>query len=107
MAKSLEELLTRRPVDIVAVGAHKKHLLDEVRAYRVRELREASDLTQVELAARLHVSQNRCPGSSTATLTAPRSTRCESMLKRSVAGFVSRLNSATNGSRSPDPATRS
>ncbi|MDQ0239497.1 helix-turn-helix domain-containing protein [Arthrobacter bambusae] len=59
MAKSLEELLTKRPVDIVAVGAHKKHLLDEVRAYRLRELREASDLTQVELAARLQVSQNR------------------------------------------------
>ena len=32
---------------------------DEVRAYRLRELREASELTQVELAGRLHVSQNR------------------------------------------------
>ncbi|GAA5194623.1 hypothetical protein GCM10023346_22580 [Arthrobacter gyeryongensis] len=59
VAESVEELLTKRHVDIVAVGAHKKHLLDEVRAYRLRELREASDLTQVELAARLHVSQNR------------------------------------------------
>ena len=59
MAKSLEELLTKRPVDIVAIGAHKNHLLDEVRAYRFRELSEASDLPQVELAARPHVSQNR------------------------------------------------
>lgn len=59
MAKTIEEILAKRPVDRVAVDAHKKLLLDEVRAYRLRELREASDLTQVELAARLHVSQNR------------------------------------------------
>lgn len=59
MAKSMEELLADRPVDRVAVDAHKKRMLDEVRAYRLRELREASELTQVELAGRLHVSQNR------------------------------------------------
>ncbi|MFF2300288.1 helix-turn-helix domain-containing protein [Arthrobacter sp. NPDC058127] len=59
MAKTIEEMLAKRPVDREAVEAHKKQLLDEVRAYRLRELREASDLTQVELAARLHVSQNR------------------------------------------------
>ena len=59
MAKSIEELLAERPVDLVAVDAHKKRMLDEVRAYRLRELREASELTQVELAGRLHVSQNR------------------------------------------------
>jgi transcriptional regulator with XRE-family HTH domain len=55
----MEELLAERPVDRVAVDAHKKRMLDEVRAYRLRELREASGLTQVELAGRLHVSQNR------------------------------------------------
>jgi transcriptional regulator with XRE-family HTH domain len=54
MARTIEGMLAKRPID-----AHKKHLLDEVRAYRLRELREASDLTQVELAERLHVSQNR------------------------------------------------
>ncbi|MGP0221445.1 MULTISPECIES: helix-turn-helix domain-containing protein [unclassified Paenarthrobacter] len=59
MAKSIEELLAERPVDRTAVDAHKKRMLDEVRAYRLRELREASELTQVELAGRLHVSQNR------------------------------------------------
>ncbi|MDR6416897.1 helix-turn-helix domain-containing protein [Pseudarthrobacter sulfonivorans] len=59
MAKSMEELLAKRPVDRAAVNAHKKRMLDEVRAYRLRELREASDLTQVELAGRLHVGQNR------------------------------------------------
>jgi transcriptional regulator with XRE-family HTH domain len=55
----MEELLAKRPVDRAAVDAHKKRILDEVRAYRLRELREASELTQVELAGRLHVSQNR------------------------------------------------
>lgn len=59
MAKSMEELLAKRPVDRAAVDAHKKRMVDEVRAYRLRELREASELTQVELAGRLHVSQNR------------------------------------------------
>lgn len=59
MSKTIEDLLAKRPVDRTAVDAHKKRLLEEVRAYRLRELREASDLTQVELAGRLHVSQNR------------------------------------------------
>lgn len=59
MAKTLEDLLQQRPVDRKGVEAHKQRLLEEVRAYRLRELREASSLTQVELAARLHVSQNR------------------------------------------------
>lgn len=59
MAKSIEELLAKRTVDRTALDAHKKRMLDEVRAYRLRELREASELTQVELAGRLHVSQNR------------------------------------------------
>lgn len=36
-------------------------MLDEVRAYRLRELREASELTQVQLAGRLHVTQNPVP----------------------------------------------
>lgn len=59
MAKSLEDLLSTRPVDRAEVDAHKKRMLDEIRAYRLRELREASELTQVELAERLQVSQNR------------------------------------------------
>lgn len=59
VAKSIEELLAKRPVDRIPVDAHKKRMVDEVRSYRLRELREASELTQVELAGRLHVSQNR------------------------------------------------
>jgi len=59
MAKSLDELLSERPVDRSVVDAHKRRLLEEVRAYRLRELREAANLTQIELASRLQVSQNR------------------------------------------------
>lgn len=59
MAKTVDEMLARRPVDRAAVDAHKKRMLDEVRAYRLRELREALNLTQVELAEVLDVSQNR------------------------------------------------
>lgn len=59
MAKSLEDVLRERPVDRELVDAHKRRRLEEVRAYRLRELREAAGLTQVELASRLQVSQNR------------------------------------------------
>ena len=59
MAKTLEELLVERPVDRDAVERHKKRLLGKVRAHKLRELREAANLTQVDLAGRLKVSQNR------------------------------------------------
>ncbi|MCY0905305.1 XRE family transcriptional regulator [Arthrobacter sp. H14-L1] len=59
MAMSMEEMLAKRPVDRVVVEEHKKRMLDEVRAYRLRELREAFELTQVQLAGRLQVTQNR------------------------------------------------
>jgi ribosome-binding protein aMBF1 (putative translation factor) len=59
MAKSLEDMLVKRPAAREKVDAHKKRMLEEVRSYRLRELREQLDLTQVELAKRLKVSQNR------------------------------------------------
>lgn len=59
MAKSLDEIVQERPVDRSRVNEHKKRMLDEMRAYRLSELREASGLTQVELATLLTVSQNR------------------------------------------------
>lgn len=59
MATSLEEVLVERPVNRTAVESHKRRMLEEVRSYHLRELREALSLTQVELAARLNVSQNR------------------------------------------------
>ncbi len=59
MARSIESVMAKRHVDRAAVDDHKKRMLDEVRAYRLRELREALDLTQVDLAELLDVSQNR------------------------------------------------
>lgn len=59
MATRIEQMLAKRPVDRAVVEGHKKRMLDEFRAYRLRELREASGLTQVQLAGRLQVTQNR------------------------------------------------
>jgi transcriptional regulator with XRE-family HTH domain len=56
---SLEDLKRRRPGRREAVEAHKDQMLAETRAWRLRELREAYDLTQVQLAQIMHVSQNR------------------------------------------------
>ncbi|WP_315915145.1 hypothetical protein [Arthrobacter sp. lap29] len=56
MAMSMEEMLAKRLVDRAVVDGHKKRMLDEVRACRLRELREASELTQVQLAWRLQVT---------------------------------------------------
>ncbi len=59
MSKNLDDMLARRPVNREVVEEHKKQMLSEVRSYRLRELREASEVTQVELASRMKVSQNR------------------------------------------------
>jgi len=59
MTKTLDDLVAKRPVDRPAVEDHKRRMLDEVRAYQLRELREALGLTQVELAGTLEISQNR------------------------------------------------
>lgn len=59
MALTREQLLAKRPVDRERVEAHKERMLGEVRAYRLRELREASGLTQQELAARIGVGQRQ------------------------------------------------
>jgi predicted transcriptional regulator len=59
MAKTLEEMLEKRPVDAAVLAKHRKRMLAEVRAYRLRDLRERLDLTQVEVAAQLAVSQRR------------------------------------------------
>lgn len=59
MALTREELLAKRPVDAVRVAAHKERMLGEIRAYRLRELREALGLTQEELAERIGVGQRQ------------------------------------------------
>ena len=59
MITTIEDILAIRAVDRDAVNAAKKRLRDEVRSYRLKELREAKAITQEELAAALSLSQNR------------------------------------------------
>lgn len=59
MAKNLADMIASRPVDRAVVEEHKRRMLEEVRSYRLRELREETGLTQVDIAAVLDVSQNR------------------------------------------------
>lgn len=56
---SLKDMKAARPVDEAAVAGYREQMLRELRAYQLRELREATRQTQVEVARRLHVSQNR------------------------------------------------
>lgn len=59
MAKTLSDFLTEHPVDREQVEKHKQRMLTEVRAYRLRELREEAGLTQAQLAERIGVGQRQ------------------------------------------------
>lgn len=59
MALSLREFLADHPVDRELVEAHKSRLIHEMRAYRLRELREQAGLTQAQLAERIGVGQRQ------------------------------------------------
>lgn len=56
---SYEEMLAKRPVDPEVLEAHRRRMLAEVRAYRLKELRQEHNLTQVQVAELLDVSQKR------------------------------------------------
>ncbi|UOQ58762.1 helix-turn-helix transcriptional regulator [Leucobacter allii] len=56
---SLKDFIAEHPVDRELVDAHKERMLAEVRAYRLRELREAAGLTQAQLAERIGVGQRQ------------------------------------------------
>ena len=56
---SLDDLQRDRPVDRNLVDEAKHLMLAQMRAYALRELREIQQLTQVQLAESLQVSQNR------------------------------------------------
>lgn len=59
MTTSLREFLADNPVNRDRVDAHKERMLAEVRAYRLRELREEAGLTQAQLAERIGVGQRQ------------------------------------------------
>lgn len=56
-ARSWQEVRRERPPREDAVAEHRARMDAEVRAYRLREVREEQGLTQVELAKRMHVKQ--------------------------------------------------
>lgn len=59
MAMSLKAFVAKHPVDRDRVEVHKERMLAEVRAYRLRELREQAGLTQAQLAERIGVGQRQ------------------------------------------------
>lgn len=59
MAKTLKDFVAEHPVDRARVEVYKERMLAEVRAYRLRELREQAGLTQVQLAERIGVGQRQ------------------------------------------------
>jgi len=61
MAMSLEQYVAENPVDREQVDAHKARMLAQVRAHRLRELRENAGLTQAQLAERIGVGQRPHP----------------------------------------------
>lgn len=55
----VDDFLADHPVNRENVEVHKERMLAEVRAYRLRELREGAGLTQQQLAERIGVSQRQ------------------------------------------------
>lgn len=56
---TFEEYKASRNYDHEAVARNLEKMTAELRAYRLKELRQGLRITQVELAQLLHVSQNR------------------------------------------------
>jgi predicted XRE-type DNA-binding protein len=59
MTKNLDDVLNTRPVNRKKVDRHKQRMIAATRAWQLRELRQQTELSQVEIAVRLGVSQNR------------------------------------------------
>lgn len=59
MARSWRETRSRMNLDEVKVAEHTERMLAEVRATRLREMRERRNLTQQQVAERMGVSQPR------------------------------------------------
>jgi predicted XRE-type DNA-binding protein len=59
MTTTLQDMDKLRPVDPDALQEAKSALLRRQRAWQLRELRKAADLTQAEVASQMRVGQNR------------------------------------------------
>lgn len=59
MATSIEDMERRRPVDAERVERLQHEMMAQVRAYRLRELREQAEMTQTDVAERIGTGQRR------------------------------------------------
>ena len=59
MAANWRDVRAQADLDETTVSAHRTRMIGEVRAARLAELRQRSDLTQVQVAQRMGVSQAR------------------------------------------------
>ena len=59
MAMRTDEFLAQHPVDRANIEAHKQRMIAEVRAFKLRELRQDAGLTQQQVAERIGVSQRQ------------------------------------------------
>lgn len=59
VAKTLEDLMRERPGNPEVQAKHMERMLAEVRAYKLRELREMLAMTQTDVAETLDISQKR------------------------------------------------
>lgn len=59
MAMRMDEFLAQHPVDRANIEVHKQRMLAEVRAFKLRELRQDAGLTQQQVAERIGVSQRQ------------------------------------------------
>ncbi|MFV2198804.1 hypothetical protein [Nocardiopsis sp. LOL_012] len=59
MGASLGDMLAERPVDGEAVRAHRERMLEEVRAYRLREFRQAAGPADTEYGMGVSVRRPR------------------------------------------------
>lgn len=59
MAMRMDEFLAQHPADRANIEAHKQRMLAEVRAFKLRELRQDAGLTQQQVAERIGVSQRQ------------------------------------------------
>lgn len=59
MAMRTDEFLAQHPVDRANIEVHQQRMLAEVRAFKLRELRQDAGLTQQQVAERIGVSQRQ------------------------------------------------
>lgn len=59
MAMRTDEFLAQHPVDRANIEVHQQRMLVEVRAFKLRELRQDAGLTQQQVAERIGVSQRQ------------------------------------------------